>query len=136
MDRIEALAMGRTPKDALRIGLRCSLSAFTAVDGVKPIAMLGVVPVGLLGGRGTVWMLGTDDLFRRGRDMLRLAPPVLAEWLETFSLLENVIAVENVKAIRVLKTWGFDVGGPEQVHRGVRFVPFRMGAIQAATQAA
>jgi len=138
MDRMEAEALGRSPKEALRNGLRLSLSAFTAMDGDKPVAMLGVVPAALMGGKGIIWMLGTDEVFRNGRALLTLAPPVLNYWLETFSVLENIVAVENTAAIRCLRRWGFKIGDRQQVHSGVAFVPFRLerAAIQAETQAA
>lgn len=125
IDRLEAKAMGRTPKDALRIGLRTSLSSFTALEDGKPIAMLGVVPASLLSGTALIWMLGTDRVFRHGRGLLTIAPPVLAEWLTTFSVMENLVAVCNHVAIRLLTRWGAIVGGEVQTIGDVAFIPFR-----------
>lgn len=133
IDRLEAEALGQSPKNALRIGLRRSLSVFTAIGGGKsPIAMLGVVPVSLLAGRGMVWMVGTDEVYREGRALLTLGPRVIGHWLETFEVLENIVATRNTRAIRLLVRWGADVGGEVETHRGVDFVPFRFrrGAIQ------
>jgi hypothetical protein len=139
IDRIEAEAMGQSPKNALRIGLRRSLSVFTAVGGGNtPLAMLGVVPLSLMGGSGLVWMVGTDDLYRQGRALLTLGPRVIGHWLETFERLENVVSTRNDRAIRLLVRWGFDVGGEVETHGGVDFIPFSLsrGAIQGKARAA
>lgn len=138
IDRQECEALGRTPKEALRSGLRCSLSAFTALEGGRPLAMLGVVPSALLGGKGTVWMLGVEDVFRHGRQLVAQGPGIIADWLGTFRELGNIISVENAAAIRLLERWGFAIGGRVEVHRGVEFVPFRIerAAIQERSLAA
>lgn len=133
-DRRECEALGRTPKDALRTGLKCSLEAFTALgESGKPVAMFGVVPVSLMSRLGRVWFLGSDDVFRYSRQLLEQGPGIIASWLETFALLENIVAADNVKAIRLLKHWGFTVGGKPESHRGVEFLPFviERAAIQA-----
>ncbi len=94
--------------------------------------MLGVVPAALIGGKGTVWMLGTEEVYQQGRALLTNAPIVFNDWLGTFTRLENVIMVENRRAIRLLKRWGYQFGEAEQIHGGERFVPFWMQrAIQA-----
>jgi hypothetical protein len=133
VDRRECEALGRTPKDALRSGLRCSLSAFTATEDKSPIAMLGVVPEAILGGIGRVWLLGTDRVFANPRALLALGPPVFDYWLETFDRLENIISLENRPALRLLKRWGFFIGQEVQLHGGMEFVRFHLerAAIQA-----
>jgi hypothetical protein len=139
IDREECEAMGRTPKDGLRIGLRTSLSAFTAIDDRgAPVAMLGVVSRGLISRRGLIWLLGTDEVYRNGRALLTIGPRVIAYWLETFETMENVVSVKNERAIRLLVRWGAHVGGAVQEHGGVSFVPFRFdrGAIQGQRRAA
>jgi hypothetical protein len=131
-DRAECVAMGRTPKEGLRIGLRMSLRAVTIrIDG-RPEGMFGAVPVSLIGGAGVPWLLGTDELYRHRRAWALLGPRVVGDMLATFRSLENVVSVSNERAIRFLAHVGFHVGGPAQIHGGVAFVPFRMSrAIQA-----
>lgn len=139
IDREECRAMGRSPKEGLRIGLRTSLSAFTAADGTQqPLAMMGVVSTGLISRRGLVWFLGTDEVYRHGRALLRLGPRVIAYWLETFDVLENVVSTKNERAIRLLTKWGAHIGGEVSEHRGIGFVPFRFerNAIQGKKTAA
>lgn len=125
IDRLEAEAMGRTPKDALRMGLRASLHAITAMEGRNPVAMMGVVSTSLISGQGLVWLLGTDRMFAHGRALLTLGPPVIAEWHRTFPVMENVVATCNHRAIRLLARWGAIVGGEVRTMRGVQFIPFR-----------
>lgn len=136
-DRIECEALGRTPKDALRNGLRCSLEAYTALVEGKPVAMLGVVPDSLLGGRATVWMLGTEEAYAQGRALVTYGPLMLDMWLGKFDELANIVSSGNERAIRLLRRWGFAFGGPV-THRGVEFLPFalRRAAIQEESLAA
>lgn len=124
-DRRECRALGRTPKDALRTGLRCSLSAFTAIDETgKPVAMFGVVPVSLLSRLGRVWFLGSDHVFRYSRQLREQGPGIIEDWFGTFERLENIVTADNHKAIRLLKHWGFAVGGKPEMHGGAQFLSF------------
>jgi hypothetical protein len=138
IDRRECLAMGKSPKEALRMSLRDSLHALTAIDpGGKPLAMLGVYAVGMLSGTGSPWLLGRDEVFNYGRDLLILGPRLFSWWHETFDVLENLVSVENVKAIRLLNKWGAQVGGPVHTYGGVDFTRFRFtAAIQGQRAAA
>jgi hypothetical protein len=104
----------------------------------RPEAMMGVVPISLLEGTGRVWMLGSDAIYSHGRDLLTYGPLMIGLWLETFRRLENVVAADNRKAIRLLSRWGFTVGETAQMHGGVAFLPFHIerAAIQAEALAA
>ena len=126
---MECEALGRKPKEALRLALRTSTSAFTALNrDRRPVAMLGVCSTNLLCGHGVPWMLGTDEVFDCGRDLLELGPRIIGSWAETFSVMENIVAAENVKAIRLLRHWGAEIGDAVETHGGVAFVPFRFSA--------
>lgn len=100
--------------------------------------MFGVVPTGLLGGSARVWFLGTDAVERHARVLLTLGPQIIGEWLGTFDRLENIVAQENVWAIRLLKRWGFAVLDEPRAYRGVTFLPFHLerAAIQGHRLAA
>lgn len=124
IDRQECEALGRSPKDALRMGLRCATAAHTALVDGRPVAMLGVNSLSAIEGRGTVWMLGTCEVFRHARELLTYGPAFLAMWMETYSRLENIVSVENTAAIRLLKRLGFTVGDDVKRVRGVEFVDF------------
>lgn len=95
---------------------------------------MGVAPLSMLGGRGLVWMLGTDAVYREKRALALLGPRVVADMLATFRSIGNVVAADNGRAIRFLTHLGFHVGGPVRHHGGVAFVPFHMErAIQGVT---
>lgn len=133
-DKLECAALGRTPKEALRVGLRSSLAPLTILVDGRPEAMMGVVPGSLLAGTGMIWMLGTDAMYRQPRALVARGPRVLAWLCEGLHDLSNIVSVDNARAIRFLRFLGFHVGGAVQHHGGVDFVPFtlHLPAIQAA----
>lgn len=124
IDRLETGAKGRSPKAALRISLRSSLWACTVLLDGEPVAMFGVVAASLVEDKGRPWFLGSDDVYRHGRDMLLYGERVIAKMHGDFRRLENVVSSGNVRAIRLLRRWGFVVGGEEVVVGGVPFIPF------------
>lgn len=127
-DVAECLAQGHSPKQALRIGLRSSVDALTAfVDG-RPEAMMGLVPENVLEGRGRPWMLGTDAVYRNPRALVALGPRIIAAWRDSTPELGNLIWRENVRAIRMLRRWGFNIEDEVKIMGGLAFVKFTMGA--------
>jgi ribosomal protein S18 acetylase RimI-like enzyme len=125
IDRLECEALGRTPKEALRWGIAQSMEAYTALRDGFPIAIIGVVPTALWNGKGTIWMLGTDDVFHCGKALLKWGPPLIEMWLDTFDVLENIISIDNAPALNLLQRLGFTVEAADmQRHGAVDFVPF------------
>ena len=134
-DRAECAALGRSPKEALRVGLRLSMKPLTVLIDGRPEAMMGAAPVSMLGGRALIWLLGTDALYREKRAWALLGPRVIDDMLKTFRTVENIVAVENVRAIRFLRHMGFHIGGAVRHHGGVAFVPFHLSrAIQGVLE--
>jgi ribosomal protein S18 acetylase RimI-like enzyme len=125
IDRRECAALGHSPKAALRAGLLYSLKPYTALKDGRPEAMMGVVPQSLASGRGTVWMLGTDEVYTAARELALLGPQILTLMTDQCPILENVVSVDNVRAISFLRHLGFKVGGHSVVRNGVEFIPFR-----------
>lgn len=132
-DRTECAALGRSPKEGLRIGLRTSAKPVTILIDGRPEAMLGVVTNSLLDRSGTIWMLATDEIYRRKRELVTFGPLIVDELIQGYREVGNVVAVENEKAVRFMRRLGFIVGGEVKTYRGVRFIPFRSSgsAIQA-----
>lgn len=127
VDGIECAAGGRTPKEALRLGLKASTQAVTFLLDGKPVAMLGIVPESIIEGRATAWMLGTDEVDRAARVIVKIGPGLLAKMREDWPRLENIVAVRNVKAIRMLRWLGFAFDDEIRYVRGVAFRRFRIG---------
>lgn len=125
-DVIECRAFGHSPKQALRSALMSSIIAYTAkVDG-RPEAMLGLAPVSLIEGKGTPWMLGTEEVYRHGRALLKLGPRIIASFLDSTPRAGNLVSKRNVRAIRVLRAWGFHVEDEVRMIGGVPFIDFWM----------
>lgn len=124
VDRGECLAMGRTPKQALRIACATSEKAWTALVNDRPEAMFGLVVEDLIGGIGTPWFLGTDEVYRHGRDLIMHGPGILARMGDSIRVARNLVSARNDRAIRLLGKWGFTVSKDEVMVRGVAFRHF------------
>lgn len=124
-DRIEVAAVGHSPKAALRAGLFAGEAWTALVDG-RPEAMFGLVVTNAIAGEGRPWMLGTDAIYRHGREMLRTGHAVVQGWFDSTRCLENLVSAGNGRAIRLLQRWGFVVEREEAMIGGVPFRVFRM----------
>lgn len=123
-DREECEAMGRTPKQALRLGWLTSDKAWTALVDDKPEAMFGVVTNSLLGLEATPWFLGTNEVYKHGRELLMWGPGMLERLCDSRMRLANLVSSRNRPAIRLLRRWGFTVGEEIVTVRGLAFRPF------------
>lgn len=126
-DAIECAASGRTPLSGLRLSLKSSSFALTALVDGKPHAMMGVIPQNLAERFGVPWFLGTDEVFRHGRALLRYGPQVVALMQDSFRRLENVVSADNRCALALLRRLGFEVGSEVVLQGGVPFVRFWRG---------
>lgn len=123
-DMAECAALGLAPKQALRKSLIASVLAYTAkIDG-RPEGMFGVTPGNTIEGIGHPWMLATDAAFDCARQLLTAGPGLIALMHRRFRRLENMVSVENERAIRMLGRWGFEVGDEQMMVGGVPFVRF------------
>lgn len=128
-DREECEAYGRSPKEALRLGLRSSVLASTALVDGSPEGMFGVAPLNALEGTGRPWMLATDAASHCARELLDLGPPVIEAMHRRFARLENYVSIRNRRAIRMLMAWGFEIGDETMEFGGVEFREFWREAI-------
>ncbi len=123
-DRIEVGAFGKTPARALRLGLSSSLWALTAIVDDEPHAMMGVSSLNMIEGVGVPWMLGSEKIYDHARDLIRYGPRIIAEMQASFERLENAVHVENVRAIRFLRHFGFTLSDEREPYGGLQFVRF------------
>ena len=70
-DLAEVHALGHTPHEALVLGLTTSTYAKTAAVDGEPAIIFGVRPVSVLTGLGCPWLLGTDDVTRIKRPLIK-----------------------------------------------------------------
>ena len=106
-DRVECAALGHSPKQALRAGLASSSPVWTALVDGRAEAMFGLVVTSALGREGQPWMLGSDAIYACSRAMLRCGPGFIAAMFAVVPRLSNLVAADNVRAIRLLRRWGF-----------------------------
>jgi len=125
IDRRECEAMGQTPKQALRAALASSSRAWTALVDDQPEAMFGVVVRSALGGEAVPWFLGSDEVYRHGRELVMWGPAIISRLHDSSMTLRNLVSSENTKAIRLLRRWGFTVEDDEQEIGGVMFRAFQ-----------
>lgn len=86
--------------------------------------MFGVVVESLLGREGVVWFLGTDEVYRHGRELLMWGPGFINRLHDSSLVLRNIVSSENRRAIRLLERWGFKVSADEQEIGGMKFRQF------------
>lgn len=127
IDQIECRATGREPKQALRHCLIGSTLAWTVLLDDKPVAMFGVLPLSILSGRAAPWFLATDEIERGARQWVKWGAGFVSAMQSDFPRLENIVSVENRKAIRVLKALGFAVETEIVIVGGVAMVRFSKG---------
>lgn len=120
----EQAALGRTAKSAVRLALRSSAWAITVLVDDEPHAMFGVASISEVGDRGSPWFLGSELTYSHGRDLLRFGPPAIARMHKSYSRLENSVAIGNIRAIRLLRRWGFHVDGEPYSLGDLEFVRF------------
>lgn len=107
-----------------------SLSASVFVNG-KLAAILGVVPAStaVINTVGIPWMLGTDEIQKNGKALLKTCLPVVRQMTASFQLLENNVHAKNKVAIRFLRRIGFKIEEAEPIGiDGALFHRFTMRA--------
>lgn len=122
IDRIECEAFGLSPKQALRRGIIESERAWSALVDSKPEAMFGWVTVSAIEGLVRPWFLGSDEVYRHGRDMIITGRKFVAAMLDSSRRAENLVSAVNGRAIRLLERWGFTVEDDIQM---IGAMPFR-----------
>lgn len=123
-DRIEVRAFGKSPRRALEHGLAASLWALTALVDDEPHAMMGVAPRSMIEGVGIPWMLGSERIYDHARDLARYGPGIIGEMRASFERLENVVHIQNHRALRFLRHFGWQVSDEPEVIGGLEFVRF------------
>ncbi len=131
---IEALAANPNPKDeqevrdiycmsfkrALRRSIEGSPEPFVIVGSAgQPLAAIGVSQACVLDDHGSPWMLGSAEVPKHKKALLRFS----RDWVEyqktKYERLENIVPADYPEAIRWLKWLGFAILPPEPLQNGV-----------------
>jgi hypothetical protein len=112
---------GLPPLLSLLTGLKSSQVPLVICDNQdKVVAMLGVVPNGLI---GSIWMVGTPDLKRISISFLKNCQDVFTVLKNNFSVLHNYVDARNELHIRWLRWMGFSFIKKHQTY-GIEQKPF------------
>ena len=110
VDRMEMWSAYRVIPEKGALGsLRGSDRAFTVTLEGKPIAIFGVMTLSLVGRRGTIWLLGTDDIDQICITFGRYTKAFVQSFLSEWDTLENWVHEKNRRSIGWLKMAGFEV---------------------------
>ncbi len=121
-DEIRAASM-QEPLAALTNGLRASTHAWAGLLDGEVACIFGVAPISLMGGNGSVWLLGSDLIDQHPKHFLRRCRRQLAVMARGYSLLQNYVDDRNKKSIAWLEWLGFTIEEP--VPHGIAGLPFR-----------
>lgn len=111
-DRDEVLALGATPRQALKGSVQLSDYAWAGyVDG--ELAMIFGCGNTLVSEVGSVWALGTDVCTKHPREMLVVGRKVLQTLLDINPKMQNYCDARYTAAHRWLKKLGFHIDPAE-----------------------
>jgi hypothetical protein len=112
-DVAEVRALGMDPTQALLDSVSNSSEAFAVSFDGELSAIFGVVPARetLLGSSdvGQIWMLSGEGITRHRKAFLRVSRWVVAQLLQRYRLLWNVIDARYAGALRWARWLGFEV---------------------------
>ena len=128
-DRAEIAAIGKEPRRVLRQSFRSSLYAprCAMVDG--EVAAMWGIGGDILSDIGAPWLMTGTVCDRVPVTFLRVAKAELAAMLAVKRRLENFVAADYSKAIRLLEVLGFTLEAPEPI--GSKQAAFRRFWIEA-----
>ena len=107
IQEIKAVVGNLPPLLSLLIGHKLSAVPLVICDAEsKPVAMLGVVPNGLI---GFIWMVGTDDLKKISLSFLRNSKDVCDVLKGKHQILHNYVDKRNKLHVNWLKWMGFTI---------------------------
>lgn len=122
-----ALAHTGSPRVLLELAVALSVEAWAGVADGETFALCGVAPHPDKPGVGTPWMLGSPQLARHGKAVLKTCVPFIHRWLERFPLLTNHVDARNRLSIRWLRWCGFSFDRPAPTGvNGELFITFYM----------
>lgn len=104
-----------TPYEALATSLAVSRDAQAWLVNGKCMAMFGVAGATAMSRIGQPWMLGSRDLPKYAKTFMKGCDIVIADWLETYPVLRNVVDARYTVAIRWLQKLGFTILPPIEV---------------------
>ena len=94
------------PTEALERSYEDSVLCLTIEYQGRPIGMFGIVPFTLEGRKACVWLLGTNDLSKVNRKLVRRSKEFIDIMLSYYPYLTNFVSCSNDDSVRWLKFCG------------------------------
>ena len=130
----ERVAGNLRKADALELDAACGRSPqavlLEALNGDCWVACIDRIPAALFGrdrvspDTSIIWMVGTDSIAKRAKDLLKLSRMIFKEWHKDSKVLMNRVHADNALHIRYLKHLGCTFGPPLRNARGFYFMEF------------
>lgn len=93
------------PLTALQMCLEQSIFCATVENGY-PICMFGVSAESILGEKGVIWMLSSEELDKISYRLIKHSKQFIDIMLSYYSYLENYVHIKNRKSIKWLRMCG------------------------------
>lgn len=122
-DRLEVLAGGLTPFEALTESYKASSIRLSLLFNDKVIGMFGIVPKSLLGQEATIWLLTAPEIEQMKLSFVKLSKMYVKLFLEQYPVLENWVDGRYIQAIKWLKLLGAEFDWAQTLN-GVEFHHF------------
>lgn len=124
-DRLEVLASGSTPFEALTESHKASTVRLSLLFNNKVIGMFGIAPKTILGERAVIWLLTAPEVEQIKFTFVKLSKRYVKLFLEQYPILENWVDSRYTQAIKWLKLLGAKFDWEQQVN-GVPFYHFEI----------
>lgn len=95
--------------------VRRSTECYSVVDHTgRLVSIFGCAPLGaLVSAAGAPWCLGTEELDKQSRALMRISRSYIRKWLGIYPALVNVVDAENTLSIKFLGALGFNFDEPQ-----------------------
>lgn len=124
-DRLEVLASGSTPFEALTESYKASTIRLSLLFNDKVIAMFGIAPKALLGETAVIWLLTAPEVEQIKFTFVKLSKRYVKLFLEQYPILENWVDSRYTQAIKWLELLGAKFDWEQNVN-GVPFYHFEI----------
>ncbi len=122
-DRLEIWASNHLlPHEGLLRSVERSQEKWAVERGGRCVCVFGVVPMVLLSGKGSPWLLGSDELHDIRIPFLRHSRPIVDRLLQRYEVLTNWVHADNALSLAWLRWLKFEIG--EARPYGVEGLPF------------
>jgi len=105
-------ASGTNPYDTIINSFAVSESSVVVTHNGQPLFVYGFSKPNILSSSAIIWMLGVNDAYKYGKELMYYTPKVFDEMFLKCDLLYNYVHIKNTVSIAWLKRLGFTFDEP------------------------